>query len=47
MAQIVRLTTRPERVKRETAAEIRRQLLLYPEEELPAPAPRRAIERLV
>jgi hypothetical protein len=38
MARIVRLQTRPERVKRETAAEITRQLLLYPEDELPAQA---------
>jgi hypothetical protein len=42
MAQVVRLTTKPERVKRETAAEIRRQLLLYPEAELPA-QPRAAL----
>jgi hypothetical protein len=35
---VVRLTTRPERVKRETAAEIKQLLLAYPENELPAQA---------
>jgi hypothetical protein len=35
MALLVRLRTRADRVKRETAKEIERQLLLYPEEDLP------------
>ena len=30
MAEIVRLQTRPDRVKRETAAEIRQLILAYP-----------------
>ena len=38
MAEIVRLQTRPDRVKRETAAEIRQLLLAYPEQDLPAQA---------
>jgi CRP-like cAMP-binding protein len=42
MAEVVRLTTRPERMKRETAASIRQLLLQFPEEELPA-QPRAAI----
>jgi DNA-binding transcriptional regulator YhcF (GntR family) len=42
MAKVVRLTTRPERVKRETAAELRQLILAYPEQDLPA-QPRAAI----
>jgi CRP-like cAMP-binding protein len=42
MAEVVRLTTRPERVKRETAAAIVAQLLLFSEQDLPA-QPRAAI----
>ena len=38
MAEIVRLQTRPDRVKRETAAEIRQLILAYPEQDLPAQA---------
>jgi hypothetical protein len=33
MAEIVRLQTRPDRVKRETAAEIRQLILAYPEQD--------------
>ncbi len=38
MARVVRLQTRPEKVKRETADEIRQLLLQYPEGDLPAVA---------
>lgn len=38
MAEIVRLQTRPDRVKRETAAEIRQLIFAYPEQDLPAQA---------
>jgi hypothetical protein len=46
MAQLVRLKTRPDRVKRETAAEIERQLLLYPEGDLPPLARREVLHAL-